>query len=56
MDREPTAAERAGIAWWNTLDEQARRFWLREAGQTGRAVDAWEAFKRAREAVEAPGD
>ncbi|WP_157056033.1 hypothetical protein [Candidatus Burkholderia verschuerenii] len=56
MEREATADERAGIAWWNALDEQARRFWMSEAGQTGRAVDAWEAFKRAREAAQAPGD
>jgi hypothetical protein len=27
-DREPTPDERAGTAWWNALDEAARRHWL----------------------------
>jgi hypothetical protein len=36
-----------GMAWWNALSEKDRRYWIREADNTGRAVDAWEAFKRA---------
>jgi hypothetical protein len=35
-----------GMAWWNALTEQERARWSREAGNTGRAVDAWQAFKR----------
>jgi hypothetical protein len=35
------------MAWWNALSEKDRRYWMREADNTGRAVDAWEAFKRA---------
>ncbi|MCF6120508.1 hypothetical protein L2449_27160 [Mesorhizobium muleiense] len=47
MNREPTADERAGIEWWNALDEAGRRDWMQRAGNTGRAADAWEAFKQA---------
>jgi len=36
-----------GMAWWNGLTEKERRRWMREAGDTGRAVDAWNAFKAA---------
>lgn len=46
-DREPTADERAGIAWWNALDEADRLQWMQQAGDTGRAADAWAAYKRA---------
>ncbi|MDD2859563.1 MAG: hypothetical protein PHT60_15505 [Acidiphilium sp.] len=56
MEREPTADERAGMEWWNGLDEVARRFWMQQAGNTGRAVDAWDAYKRARDAAGNPGD
>jgi hypothetical protein len=35
-----------GMAWWNGLSERERARWSREAGNTGRAKDAWEAFKR----------
>jgi hypothetical protein len=34
-----------GMAWWNSLTEQARAEWSREAGNTGRVKDAWELFK-----------
>jgi hypothetical protein len=36
----------AEMIWWNSLTEQERRRWMREAGDTGRAVDAWKAFKK----------
>lgn len=34
-----------GMAWWNSLTEQARAEWSRAAGNTGRVKDAWETFK-----------
>ena len=34
-----------GMAWWNSLTERERSFWLGVAGNSGRAKDAWEAFK-----------
>jgi hypothetical protein len=40
-----TADDELGMAWWNNLSEQERRRWAKAAG-TGRAKDAWEAFKR----------
>lgn len=46
--REPTADERAGMAWWNALDEAGRRHWMQQAGNTGRVADAWEAYKALR--------
>lgn len=39
--------DEAGMAWWNALTEQERARWSAIAGNTGRAVDAWNAFKRA---------
>jgi hypothetical protein len=36
-----------GMAWWNALSERERERWSAVAGNTGRAKDAWEAFKRA---------
>ena len=36
-----------GMAWWNGLTETERRRWMGEAGDTGRAVDAWNTFKAA---------
>jgi hypothetical protein len=39
--------DEAGMAWWNALTEQERARWSAVAGNTGRAKDAWEAFKRA---------
>ncbi|WP_413168805.1 hypothetical protein [Burkholderia latens] len=45
-DRQPTPDERAGMDWWNGLSEGERLEWLlRSRGD--RAVDAWEAYKRA---------
>jgi hypothetical protein len=35
-----------GTAWWNGLRDDWRAFWMREAGDTGRAKDAWEEYKR----------
>src|SRR5260370_33561818 len=35
----------AGMAWWNALTEPERDEWMRRAGNTGRAKDAWEAYK-----------
>lgn len=46
-DREPTADERAGMTWWSSLTETERRHWMRTAGDTGVAADAWTAYKHA---------
>jgi hypothetical protein len=35
-----------GMAWWNNLSDRERKRWMQRAGNTGRAADAWEAFKR----------
>jgi phage repressor protein C with HTH and peptisase S24 domain len=32
--------------WWNGLNEADRRHWMEAAGNTGRASDAWDAYKR----------
>ena len=42
-----TGDDEAGIAWWNGLPEQERAKWSAMSGNTGRAKDAWEAFRRA---------
>jgi hypothetical protein len=39
-----------GISWWNALAEKERRNWMRKAGDTGVARDAWLAFKAERQA------
>jgi hypothetical protein len=39
--------DEAGMAWWNSLTERERAKWSAMSGNTGRAIDAWEAFKRA---------
>lgn len=36
----------AGMIWWNALDDKQRKYWMRIAGDTGRAIDAWRAFKQ----------
>ena len=36
-----------GILWWNSLSDSERVRWSKAAGNTGRAKDAWEAFKAA---------
>lgn len=46
-DSSPKADEHAGMAWWNALDEDGRRDWMQQAGNTGRAADAWKVYKRA---------
>lgn len=35
-----------GMEWWNGLSDDDRKQWAVKAGNTGRASDAWEAFKR----------
>jgi len=45
-DRQPTADERLGMAWFNSLTEWARGDWLRRAGSAVPA-EAWAAFKAA---------
>jgi hypothetical protein len=37
----------AGMRWWNTATEEQRRHWMRQAGDTGIAADAWAAYKAA---------
>ena len=39
-----TVDEAMGMAWWNSMSEQARSEWATKAG-TGIAADAWEMFK-----------
>lgn len=36
-----------GMAWWNALDRRERAKWIKAAGDTGVAADAWNAFKMA---------
>lgn len=40
------ADEIAGMAWWNGMPEAERREWMRRAGDTGKAADAWAEYKR----------
>lgn len=35
-----------GMEWWNGLSDDERKQWAIKAGNTGRAADAWEAYKR----------
>jgi hypothetical protein len=35
-----------GMEWWNGLSDDDRKQWAAKAGNTGRAADAWEAYKR----------
>ena len=44
----PSDDDMIGMCWWNSLSERDRRHWMRLAGDTGRAVDAWQAYKRLR--------
>jgi hypothetical protein len=46
IQRMTTDDDAMGMAWWNNLTPKERREWMRRAGDTGRAVDAWEAFKK----------
>lgn len=34
-----------GMAWWNGLDRREKAKWMKAAGDTGVAADAWNAFK-----------
>ena len=46
----PSAEDLAGeegMAWWNALDRRERAKWIKAAGDTGVAADAWHAFKTA---------
>jgi hypothetical protein len=43
----PLHDDALGMKWWNALDDRERKRWMQIAGNTGRAKDAWEAFKRA---------
>jgi len=44
-DRDPSADDLAGVAWWNSLSEPRRADWLRLADST-KPADAWAEFKR----------
>jgi hypothetical protein len=43
---EMTRDDELGMIWWNALNDRERAKWSAIAGNTGRAKDAWEAFKR----------
>ncbi|EOZ4842717.1 TPA: hypothetical protein ACP3ZG_001664 [Pseudomonas aeruginosa] len=34
------------MTWWNSLTTAERQRWMRAAGDTGIAADAWSAFKK----------
>lgn len=36
-----------GMEWWNSLESSERTKWMKAAGDTGVAADAWAAFKAA---------
>jgi hypothetical protein len=40
------SSDAIGMVWWNSLTERQRAYWMDRAGNTGRAIDAWETFKR----------
>lgn len=46
IDRDSPSDGEAGMAWWNGLSDDERKQWAIRAGNTGRASDAWEAYKR----------
>ncbi len=45
QDREPTAEESAGMAWWNALTEGERANWLARA-DTAVPAEAWAECRR----------
>jgi hypothetical protein len=49
-EREPTANERAGMDWWNSLSESERATWLTKAN-SAKPSDAWAAYDRAQGAT-----
>lgn len=49
-DRDDAAA---GMIWWNALDDKQRKHWMKLAGNTGCAVDAWRVFRNVQEAQRA---
>jgi hypothetical protein len=55
MERKPTEDERSGIDWWNRLDAAGRQYWMKTAGNTGRAADAWQTYKLATSTEEEQG-
>lgn len=50
LDREPTADERAGMNWWNAMDEDERKRW---SSPTGVVADAWRRYKE--QVLQMPG-
>lgn len=42
----PATDAQLGMTWWNAISAAERVRWMREAGDTGVAADAWEAFMR----------
>lgn len=48
FDRKPTHDEQQGMDWWNGMSRQERIRWLKIAGNTAIAADAWAAYKRHR--------
>jgi hypothetical protein len=40
-----TNDEKQGIAWWNAMNEEDRRFWLR-AALTAVPAEAWAYYQR----------
>lgn len=41
----PSIDDLAGMAWWNSMSESDRLYWLALA-KSAAPVDAWERFKR----------
>jgi len=52
LDRLPTPDEAAGMAWWNSLGNAARGYWLSMA-TGGTVADAYAAFKHDQASVNA---
>lgn len=49
LAREATATDvQLGMTWWNNLTRAERDEWMRRAGDTGVAADAWALFKAQR--------
>jgi hypothetical protein len=49
LTREAAATDaQLGMDWWNGLPAAERREWMRRAGNTGVAADAWAVFKAQR--------